>query len=202
MSTRTKILIGVGIILLLGGVGLSFVNYRKKKIKRQAYLFEGIKEVGNNAGFDNETFEKMMREVGWNGGDQWCMFFAKNVYVQSLPKLADEFKKVLSGSTQRSFEAVEKGESEYLEVIKEGSPKVGDIVIWQRLNDKSKGHAGVVIEVSEKGKKFKAMEGNTNYDPEFGGDGQLVDVVPHETNYGSTDSTYKRMNLRGFIRLK
>ena len=53
MDNKTKILIGLGIVLALGGVGLSFVNYRKKQIKRQAYLFEGIKEVGNNAGFSS-----------------------------------------------------------------------------------------------------------------------------------------------------
>lgn len=202
MIKRKGLFIGLGVLVILTGIGLSFINYRKRKIKRKAYLFEGIKEVGNNAGFNNETFEKMMREIGWKGGEQWCMYFAKNVYVQSLPKLSEHFKKVLSGSTQGSFNKIENGDSEYLEVVKEGSPKIGDIVIWQRQTDKSKGHAGIVIDVSDGGKKFKAMEGNTNFDPEFGGDGQLVDIVPHETNYGSSDSTYKRMNLRGFIRLK
>lgn len=202
MVKRKGLLIGIGVALVLGGVGLSFINYRKRKIKRKAYLFEGIKEVGNNAGFNSETFEKMMREVGWKSGEQWCMYFAKNVYVQSLPKLADDFKKVLSGSSQLSFNKVDEGKSDYLETIKEGSPKKGDIVIWQRKSDKSKGHAGVVVDVSEGGKKFTAMEGNTNFDPAFNGDGQLVDVVPHETNYGDSDSTYKTMILRGFIRLK
>ena len=202
MSRGVKIAIVISAILILGGVGLSFVNHRKKKIIRQAKLFKGIEEVGTNAGFDNETFEKMMREVGWRGGDQWCMFFAKNVYVQSLPKLAKDFQKNLSGSTQGSFSNIEKGASPYLEVIKEGSPKVGDIVIWQRKNDSSKGHAGIVIKVKDKGKKFDAIEGNTNYDPEFMGEGQLVDIVPHETNYGEGDSVYKSLRLRGFIRLK
>lgn len=202
MSRGIKIAIVISAILILGGVGLSFVNHRKKKIIRQAKLFKGIEEVGTNAGFDNETFEKMMREVGWSGGDQWCMFFAKNVYVHSLPKLAKDFQKNLSGSTQGSFSNIEKGASPYLEVIKEGSPKVGDIVIWQRKNDSSKGHAGIVIKVKDGGKKFDAIEGNTNYDPEFMGEGQLVDIVPHETNYGEGDSVYKSLRLRGFIRLK
>lgn len=202
MIKRKGLFIGIGIVLLLGGIGLSFINYRKRKIKRKAYLFEGVKEVGNNSGFSSEIFEKMMRDVGWKSGEQWCMYFAKNVYVQSLPKLADDFKKVLSGSSQRSFNNVDEGKSEYLETIKEGSPKKGDIVIWQRKSDKSKGHAGVVVDVSEGGNKFTAMEGNTNFDPAFNGDGELVNVVPHETKYGESDSTYKTMILRGFIRLK
>ena len=42
--------------------------------------FEGIKEIGDNRGFDNKNFERMMLEVGWWGGAAWCAFSLKLIY--------------------------------------------------------------------------------------------------------------------------
>jgi hypothetical protein len=42
--------------------------------------FEGIKEIGNNQGFDNKHFERMMFDVGWWKGAPWCAFALKLVY--------------------------------------------------------------------------------------------------------------------------
>ena len=42
--------------------------------------FEGIKEIGNNQGFDNKHFERMMLDVGWWRGAAWCAFALKLVY--------------------------------------------------------------------------------------------------------------------------
>lgn len=188
--------------VLIGSVSFAiFYNYRKRKLKRFSMLFDGIKEIGNNAGFSNEAFENMLREIGWKGGEPWCMYFAKAIYVNALPKLADDFSKSLSGSTQLSFNNVALGKSQSLEVITSGKPRVGDIAIWQRLNDSSKGHAGVVIKVRDNGQKFETIEGNANYQPSFQGEGDLVDKIEHDLNYNGTNSTYPNLKLRGFIRL-
>lgn len=42
--------------------------------------FEGIKEIGDNRGFDNKNFERMMLEVGWWRGAAWCAFSLKLIY--------------------------------------------------------------------------------------------------------------------------
>jgi hypothetical protein len=178
-----------------------FYNYRKRKLKRFAMLFEGIKEIGNNQGFNNEAFESMLREIGWRGGEAWCMYFAKAIYVFALPKLAEDFNKSLSGSTQLSFNNVASGKSASLQIVTSGKPKVGDIAIWQRVNDSSRGHAGVVVKVKNNGNVYETIEGNTNFQPSFQGEGDLVDRLEHELNYGGTNSTFPNLRLRGFIRL-
>ena len=42
--------------------------------------FEGIKEVGNNQGFNNKQYEQMMLNVGWWRGAAWCAFALKLIY--------------------------------------------------------------------------------------------------------------------------
>jgi hypothetical protein len=190
------------IVGFLAIIGVSFINYRKKQIKKTGLMFEGIEEVGSNQGFTNAAFEKMMRDVGWKDGEEWCSYFAKLVYINALPKFEDDIRKWFSGSSQRTFENVQSGKTDKFEIV-EGRPKKGDVVIWQRKAAPSKGHVGVVVKTyAGNPNKFDAVEGNTNYDPAFSGDGQLVDVVPHETAIGETDSVYKSLRLRGFIRLK
>ena len=203
MTKRTRNIIIISSIVVFSIVGLSLINYRKKKVARLALLFKGIEEVGNNSGFTNDTFEKMMREVGWKNGEAWCSYFAKVAYLYALPNLTDDINKWWGGSSQATFDNVKNGKSEEFEVITSGRPKKGDIVIWQRTNSPSQGHVGIVTKAFlNSATKFEAVEGNTNYDPSFSGEGQLVDVVPHDTNIGEPDSQYPSLKLRGFIRLK
>lgn len=202
MSKQLKTVLIVSAVAGAIFLGVVFINYRKKNIKRFALLFEGIKELGNNAGFSNAIFQKMMDSVGWNGGEPWCMYFAKGVYNEVFPKLSMDFGHSLRGSSQISFNNVAEGKSESLKTVTEGKPMVGDIVIWQRVDNPSKGHAGIVTKVYDGGQKFDSIEGNTNYDPSFQGEGDIVDVVPHDVKYGQPDMTYKSLKLRGFIRLK
>ena len=203
MNKRTRNIIIISSIVVFSIVGLSLINYRKKKVARLALLFKGVEEVGNNAGFTNDTFEKMMREVGWKNGEAWCSYFAKVAYLYALPNLTDDINKWWGGSSQATFDNVKNGKSEEFEVITSGRPKKGDIVIWQRINSPSQGHVGIVTKAFlNSDTKFEAIEGNTNYDPSFSGEGQLVDVVPHDTAIGQPDSQYPSLKLRGFIRLK
>jgi hypothetical protein len=184
------------------GVYILISTRNKRRLKRLALLYRGIKEQGFNAGWQDKTFEEMMKNVGWKGGEAWCMYFATMIYVNALPKYAMDIKKVLGGSTQGSFNRVEKGESDLFEAVKSGKPKVGDIAIWQRVSDAGKGHAGVVVKVYDGGKKFDCIEGNTSDDPTFKGEGDLVGRVTHNLAYGEKSNTYPSLKFRGFIRLK
>jgi len=202
MNKKLLFFVAIGGIILLS----SFTRKKSKmseaeKIIKTAKLYEGIKEVGNNQGFTNAAFQNMMSSVGWKSGDQWCAFFCKAVYNNALPELASDFNKSLGGSTQRTFNNVKAGKSQHLKVVTSGTPAIGDIVIWVNKSDSSKGHAGIVIELNG-GNSFTCIEGNVNYKPATSGENELVDIVPHKTSIGSTDSVYRTKNLRGFIRLK
>lgn len=202
MKTSTKVII---FISSLTAISLAvFINYRSRRIKRIAKSFEGVEEIGQNQGFTNQTLQNMLEEAGWRGGEAWCMYYAKAIYKKALPKLADKIQKELTGSTQKSWRDVVDGKSEIFEAITSGRPKVGDIAIWQRISDPSKGHAAIVIRPnsSKFPNGYTTIEGNVNYDPSFQGEGDLVDKAEHELKYGETNSTYKTLRLRGFLRLK
>lgn len=203
MKTSTKLIIAGSIVLVMGVVGLLFINHRKKRIANVSKLYTGVEETGNNQGFNNAVFEKMMREVGWTSGAQWCSFFAKMVVSNALPNLREDIDKWFSGNSQSTYNNVANGKSEKFEIVQNGLPKKGDVIIWQTKSNASTGHVGVVTKTYPgEPHKFLAVEGNTNYDPDFNGDGQLVDTVPHNTKVGEQDSVYKTKILRGFIRLK
>jgi hypothetical protein len=203
ITRNWKIAITVSAIVVAGIAGFSFINYRKKRIRNVSKLYLGVEETGNNQGFNNAVFEKMMREVGWTSNAQWCSFFAKMVVANALPNLRDDIDKWFSGNSQATYNNVANGKSDKFEIVKNGLPKKGDVIIWQTKGNTSTGHVGIVIKTYlGQPHKFLAVEGNTNYDPEFNGDGQLVDTVPHNTKVGEQDSLYKSKILRGFIRLK
>lgn len=203
MNRGLKITLIVGGILTVASLAI-FVNYRRRKIKRIAKSFQGVEEIGNNQSFSNEVLQNMLKEAGWKSGEAWCMYYAKAIYQRALPRLADQIQKDLSGSTQGTWNKIKNGDSEIFETITSGKPRVGDIVIWRRLNDSSKGHAAIVIKPnsSKYPNGYTTVEGNTNYDPSFQGEGDLVDVLQHELKYGEPNETYKGLKLLGFIRLK
>jgi hypothetical protein len=200
-NKKKLLFFGIGAILLFSAFRRKNSNMSEvDKIKKLALLYEGIEEVGNNQGFNNAVFEDMMKTVGWKDSAQWCAYFTKAIYNYALPDLADDFSKSLSGSSQRSFTNVQAGKSKSLKAITTGKALPGDIVIWQNKNDASTGHAGIILETGP-GNKFKSIEGNANYRPDYSGQNELVDIVPHDTAIGNTDNIYSSKKLRGFIRL-
>jgi hypothetical protein len=192
-------IIGAGVLVVLSA-------FRKRnssstdKITKLAMLYEGIEEVGDNAGFNNAVFEDMLENAGWKNAEQWCMYFAKAIYIYALPDLAEDFKKSLTGSSQGSFNNVQAGKSKNLRVVTTGKPLPGDIVIWVNNSDSSKGHAGIVVKTGS-GNYFETIEGNANFQPQYSGQNELVDIVPHNTAIGENDNTWTSKKLRGYIRL-
>ena len=170
------------------------------RIIRKANLYKGIEEIGNNKAFNNAIFQKMMSEVGWTSGAQWCMYYATMIYVNALPELKADFQKSLGGSSQSSFNNVKKGLSKTLKVVTSGYAKVGDIVIWTNKSNPSFGHAGIVTAVD--GNKFQTIEGNANYNPAYSNQEELVGYGSHNTVIGATDNPLSGKTLKGFIRLK
>lgn len=193
-------IIGLGLLVALSAFRKNKNMGATDKITKLALLYEGIEEIGDNEGFNNAAFEDMMKKVGWKNTEQWCMYFAQAIYQYALPELAVDFDKSLNGSSQRSFKNVKAGNSKNLKAVTSGPALPGDIVIWQNKSDASKGHAGIVIKTGPNN-YFETIEGNANYKPEYSGQNELVDKVPHKTKIGETDSAYSSKTLLGFIRL-
>lgn len=197
-------LIGLGALILFSAFrkkGMGNVGSAQEKIRKLALLYEGISEIGDNQGFTDAAFTEMMKKAGWRSSEEWCMYYAKAIYIYALPELIEDFNQSLSGSTQSSFKNVQNGKSRHLKVVTSGPVLVGDIMILQNKSNPSKGHAGIVIATDNANKKYTTIEGNVNYNPEHSGENELVDRVPHVVNYGQTDSAFSSKILRGFIRL-
>lgn len=180
-----------------------FYFSRRNRIVRRAKFFEDVQEIGDNQSFADQTFQDMLATAGWKSGEEWCMYFAKAVYLKALPNQSENINK-MTGSTQGSFNSVKNGKVPNFTIITSGRPRRGDIAIWQNKANPSKGHAGVVIKTTSKEfpSGFTTIEGNTEANADFYGSGQSVRIVEHNLDYGQTAKSYPSKTLRGFIRFK
>ena len=190
MDAKYKVLLGIGIVL--AGTGIVLTIRRRARVKAFAKAMVGQKEVSGNMGFQNEQFERLMKEVGWNEGDQWCVYFAKLTWYEKAPEwLKPKIKKSISGSSQTTWENVSKDPA----FVVSKMPKVGDMVIWQSFKNgvgQWSGHAGIVTKVGFN--DFKTIEGNTN---DAGSrEGYIVAEKDRTFNFDTNNG----LRLKGFIR--
>ena len=176
------------------------INYARARFGRLIASFSddwiGVRELGNNREFGNAVFQSMLKNVGWKGYDQWCMYFAKAVHYQVYKGDRDAINKILTGNTQDSFNRVKKDSTGTYQAIETGAPKMGDIAIWQRTNSPGTGHAGIVVKVNSDG-TMNTIEGNTSDKSISDGDTVARKVRPSTIGKTIPGSTLK---LRGFIR--
>ena len=179
--------------LALAG-GLFLISWRQKAGNLAAQFLD-IAEIGNNQDFSNQVFKKMLQDVGWQGGEAWCMYFAKSIYLQAFPKKSAQINKVLTGSTQQSW-ANALANPDLFKVITSGSPRKGDIIIWQSINNNTQGHAGIALK-KQSGHEWYTVEGNSGFGGTKAGQGvvkQTRDLVP--------GTVMGDLKLLGFLRLK
>lgn len=182
----------IGAAILTGS--LLLISWRRRAGNLAAQFLNQL-ELSGNSGFVDQVFQQMLQDVGWLGGEAWCMYFAKAVYIHAFPHKADAIRKILSGSTQASFAAA-KQHPETFKVITDGPPMIGDIAIFQNIKDPSKGHAGIVYKhLSDT--KYQLVEGNSG----LGGTSEGEGVAKNERTLiiGTIDGSLK---LIGFLRLK
>ena len=127
-----------------------------------ALSYEGMEEVGNNAGWRNKAFEAAMKAIGWFAGWAWCASFVRLVYLEAARKVFGqnspeyaELKKVLSHSVIRTYENIKKSG---MFSIRHNYACPGDIILWSYGG--GKGHTGIIISASFQ--TAVVMEGNTN----------------------------------------
>lgn len=163
----------------------------------------GYKEYPGNKGFQNKTFDTLMRQVGFKNGWAWCALFAEACWA--IPTYSGKSKVIVSISDNfsanavRTFENFQNDQTELFSIIKSGVPSPGDVVIWEKRSDGEPikkgiwtiGHAGIV-QSAEEG-FFKSIEGNSN---ESGGrEGIEVAVKTRKYNYFDKNG----LCLKGFI---
>jgi len=185
-------------ILIIAGsaiatIGTAFLLYKQfnfvARIISQARKFVGERELEPNKGFVNQTFQKLMVNLGnWKPGYEWCACFVRMVWMLVLTGNKKVLaNKLLSPSSQLTYENFEKDKSGLFSVSQ--TPKPGSITIWKSYSQPGKGHAGLFIQ--KLGGRYIFIEGNK---------GQKVSLTSYSENqminYSST------MKLRGFIHVK
>ena len=184
------LILGVSITLTII-VGTVLYFRRKQRIVRFAKKFIGEEEIAGNMGFLNDEFEKMIHEYGdFNRGQQWCMSFAKMVWLRKFGlKYRDELDKLMTPSTQQTWANFEKDDSGHFKTS--DKPSKGAIVIWQHFDagvGTFTGHAGIVQDFNNE--NFETIEGNTNTNSEG-----IVAQKTRNYNWNLNDG----LRLKGFI---
>lgn len=157
---KKEVFIGSGMVLLLAAAAVARrVSNTSRRIIAAAKKYVGIKETGNNDGWNNATFEAKMKSAGWYQGAKWCNFFVKMLVLELAKGKASEFfKQALTGSTQQTWKNFQTP-SKYHEVLK--SPCKGALIIYQRKSDPSHGHIEIFVSKGQNG-GYYVISGNSN----------------------------------------
>ncbi len=192
-SGKKRLFLYLGISGILVGLGLLFAVRGRRKIVKFSESLVGQTEIAGNAGFTNEEFQNLMREVGWQPGDAWCVFFVKCIWYNMAPDfLKDKIQRKVTGSTFTTWENLKNDPS--FQVV--DVPKPGDMVIWQDYSGgepTSGGHAGIVKYLGIG--NFTTVEGNTN--TTGGSEGYEVAEKTRSFDYDKNNG----LRLIGFLRI-
>jgi len=134
---------------------------------------EKVVRGSQNAGFQDASFQAMMKAVGWKGGEAWCMYFAKLVYMQFFSFDRDFISNNFTGSSRATPDNIKnlnkRGDRRYI-FIEQNTPQIGDIFCLRNSDGSYSGHVGIVTEVISP-TRVKTIEGNTNLKGAREGDG-------------------------------
>jgi len=139
------------------------------QIIHYALLFEGVKEKGNNQGWEDvyfeeldKTFQELMEEVGWQRSHAWCAYFAELIWKLSYKHydhpLFFKLDNLFSASVMNTWYNFKRSN-----FVCSNEPKEGSVVIWNLYSkgkSTTKGHAGIVVSVE--GNVVHTVEGNTS----------------------------------------
>lgn len=126
-------------------------------IADEAHKWLHVREIGNNAGFNDAIFEAKLRDLGWRPGQAWCAYFAKMIYTDVY--FGTEYSPIIQATlsplvivTWRRAKA-----SQYFQT--QDKPVVGGIVCWSTGN--GKGHIGIHVMLRDEF-NTTTIEGNTS----------------------------------------
>lgn len=166
-----------------------------------------IKGSYKNYGFVNAAFEAMMRQVNWKGGEAWCGYFVKIVYMQMYSFDRAWLAKYITGSANGNLKTVTRlnkaGDNKYSAIYTD-TPQVADIFVLE-LGRSGSGHTGIITDVlgtnSEGFVKVRTLEGNTSLSGNREGEG--VFQLTRELKIGELSRPIAKKEpktMRGYIR--
>lgn len=130
------------------------------EIVAEAKKWLHVREIGNNAGFNDKDFEAGLKAVGWIKGQPWCAYFTKFIYLRVYeryePGLVEELKKMLTGHVLTNVKNSKKNQLFPL------TQKfvLGGIVGW-RVGSGTSGHCGIGVRLHGT-EKIVTIDGNTD----------------------------------------
>jgi len=138
------------------------------QIIHYANLFNGIKERGNNQGWEdvffpelNMSFEELMYTVGWKETHAWCAYFSELVwklaYREFDSTMVDVLDKLFSANAVNTYLNFKNSDFKCSQI-----PSDGSVLIFQLYkNNKptTSGHAAIIMDGSEG--IVNTIEGNT-----------------------------------------
>lgn len=180
------------------------MNRVADKIVYYAKLFEGIKEKGNNQGWEDvyfptlgKTFQELMVSAGWESSHAWCAYFTELIwklgYKHYDHPLYYKLEDLFSASVMNSWYNFKRSD-----FICSHKPELGSLVIWNLYKNgkqTTSGHTGIVISI--KGSVIYTIDGNTS--DRNNRDGDQVARKSWLINYTKKENG---LNLIGFIHPK
>jgi hypothetical protein len=162
----------------------------------------GQMEITGNKGFVDPEFEKRMREVGFQSGHSWCVYFAELCAKEAFPDRYTEFDKLFTPNAMATLERFRKaGYKIHTE------PKADTVVIWQKYHKGEPqfvqdgnttwwlGHAGICVKAVNSW-IFNSVEGNTN-----DGGSREGDRVAHKFGRKCLAKVTTGLKVVGFIEI-
>lgn len=197
VKKHPEIAVGFAIFSALGIGMLAWYLYKNRTVL-YAKRWIGEREIAGNMGFENEKFDRLMRQYGdFRDTQAWCASFVKMVWMMKMGKKYEALlDQLITPSTQQTWQNFENDQSGLFTIGFDA--KKGAIVIWQKyINGKPtwQGHTGIVKKVIDKKDKFITIEGNTS---EKGGR-EGVEVAEKERSYNY--NVNNGLRLKGFIYL-
>lgn len=126
----------------------------KEKVIETAGQFIGITEQGGeNAGFNDASFQSMLERTGWKRGYSWCALYVKLV-MRLVCGDKHELDRLFSPSVMTTFHNFKGLHKDYISQ----TPTMGSLVVWR--TGITTGHIGFVKEIGQNG-EFWTIEGNS-----------------------------------------
>jgi hypothetical protein len=152
-------------------------------VRITASSYVGVKEKGgNNRGFNDRGLRKIMEEVGWKPGYQWCSFFVKAILREC------DIPNTISGWSPTAYNKKDVifTNGKFYQNFSSGDVMVMTLSYQKFKNTgryKGIGHTGIVDAIGKY--SVRTIEGNTNdagARDSRSGDGVYVKIRPLNSN--------------------
>lgn len=139
-------------------------------IVKYSNLFDGVKEVGNNDGWEDiyfpelgMTFRDLMVSVGWRSGQAWCAYLSELIWKLAYQDVGhpiyNQLDDLFSASVMNTLYNFKRSD-----FVCSSVPEIGSLAIfnfYSKGKSTRKGHIGIV-QPSKLCKYYVTLDGNTS----------------------------------------